>query len=269
MPLANTPFTKKHFASADRELRHAYETYVGVKAGDTQIRMRTFDEHVLWLAKELHFSSQVGGGRPSLRGLTPKDMAMWHIGSQWHSAVLRKLHDQDENVREEVYKAIPSLPPLPCIGPLREAERSGEKGGEKEEKTLRASIEHRMKVEAREEDASLVRNAEEKARSERIRAERAERRRRANEWEEEKLGKVSTTLPATSGGKKPSSSSSISAANSPSEAEKAKRTAEKEDSLSRVAEARDCRRAEIQADEARRQARKEAIDISNAILYEE
>jgi len=177
--------TEEHYKTADRDIREAYEAYVGVKAGDTLPKRRSFDEHVEWLARELKFSTLLGGGREGMHGLTSRDMAMWYIGSQWHVKVIRKLEQEEECVQQAVLALMEALPSPPCIGPMRTDRRNSKKKKSKppnvaksaavEQEKRRAHIEHVLRIEAREEDEVLVARLVEEKKRQQVAKERADR----------------------------------------------------------------------------------------------
>ena len=53
----------------------------------------------------------VGGARSDLAGLSSRDVAMLFLAGKWHTAVLDKLMQYDEHVRDAVMKRIKTLPP--------------------------------------------------------------------------------------------------------------------------------------------------------------
>ena len=104
------------YRAADRDLRKAYETYMGVKAGDQTLRSYTKQEYVDWLAKEFYFAQHVGGG-PFHPPVQAYDMALRFLGGAWLTNVCEKMQTEDENVQKAVLERIKTLPPIPPIPP--------------------------------------------------------------------------------------------------------------------------------------------------------
>jgi hypothetical protein len=223
---------------AERDFRQAFEAYLQVDAGDTRLKTRTFSEYVEWLARHIKFAGEFAHGRSSMDGMTSRDLAMWYLGSNLNRVVMNKVMNADDNAREAVYLRVASLPPVPCIGPVRVDRRNARKEEKRasaarpeppspatKEASLRASIEHRLTVEAREMDEALV---------SRLVAER--RRRATSESAEAPLPPPAPQPPL------PKKSARRQRKAAPTLVENAKREVDKIQSLQRVEEAQAERR---------------------------
>ena len=254
------PYNLTHdvWRDAERDFRHTFETYLPVDVTDTRIKARTFDEHVEWLARHIKFASEFAHGRSSMEGMTSRDLAMWYLGGYLQRTVLEKLEVTDDDVKEAAYVRVSNLPPVPCIGPVRVDRRNarkdkkhsvrGEQSGTATTRaSLRASIEHRLTVEAREADEALVTHLV------------AERRRRVKEVKPETSSSFNPPQPL------PKKSVRRKQKALPTPVEHAKRETEKAESLRCVEKAQAEHREQEARDDARRAERAAALRTATAI----
>jgi hypothetical protein len=256
------------YKSAIRDLKDAFEAYTGIPAFKPRFVERTEGEFVAALARQLAFARHVSGGQSRLDGMTGRDVVMRLIADRLLVVMYKRVDVLDAKVRDHVIEMAKSLPPPPTIGPMRVHKRNAKKDA-KARRTrdrqsgtapcsadqLRARIEHRLAVEAREADEAIVERLVQKRRKEMMLRTKAEAA--CNHGDS-----LSSRLPG------PSHRPSCKTKTIPPRrdaAGAAKRETEKHASLRRMAEsARQAREREA-VNHAREEARALALQIATAI----
>lgn len=121
-------FTADTYKTAERDFRCAFEAYTGIEdALDRTMKMRSEDEAVECIAKQLAFALHLGHGQRCLDGFTSKDLAMWELASRLKIAVLDRMMLYPQHVQDRIGELVHELPPPLAIGPMRVDKRQEEK----------------------------------------------------------------------------------------------------------------------------------------------